>query len=138
MGIWTPASLCLRQRVSQLSGIPCTFIHVRHRLHIHVIRREHKPLQPFNSLSTSQSLSVDLYKTAPTNLNRHVCGVFSPPNDTVNVATIAKFITSWYFEIFCAIVNKYLVESRGRRKPQQSPLDHAWNLDFVIQSHWRW
>ena len=62
----------------------------------------------FISLLTSQSFSGDLYKGAPTDLNRHIPGVCDPPKDNVNVASFAVFFT---FVVF-----RDLIKSCRRRR----------------------
>ena len=138
MEIWKLASLRLRQRVSQLSGIPCTFIDERSSplTSSHGGSTSHSPSpQPFISQPTSQSLSADLYKTTPTDLNKHVLGVCDPPKDKVSVASNCHVYNFVVFRDFCSVVRKSLMKSRKRRKPQQSPLDDARDFDVSSQRH---
>ena len=39
------------------------------------------------------------------------------------------------FRNLCTIVRECLIESRRRREPQQSPLDHAGHVKVMIQCH---
>ena len=51
----------------------------------------------------------------------------------VKVATIAKFLTSWYIANVVPLSASLLISSRRRLEPQQPPLDHARHINFIIQ-----
>ena len=125
--MWKLASLLLRQRVSQL-WIPCTFTQRGAQATLPVPNPS-SPCQHPNPCLTIK------YKTAPTDLNRHVRDVCDPPKDKLNMASVAMFMTSRVSRDFCAVVRKSLIKSRRRRKPRQSPPDHAGGFDVVTQSH---
>ena len=97
------------------------------------MRRKRRPLpqsQPFNSLLSSQSLSGDLHKTAATDPSMHVRGVLNPPNDRVIVIANAIFIPSLYFPTFVPLSENLRLRLVGGEN--QSPLDHACNIDLVF------
>ena len=132
----THDALLLRRSVSQLSGVPCTFIHLRNLLHCHCRKAGAQAIHPVPIPSSpcqhSQSLSGDQYKKARSVLSMHVRGVLNPPNDRVNVVANTETCdfqdcaTSTHASISCCCTGRF------------SSLLLAWiatNLCFSICRH---
>ena len=99
---------------------------------------------PITSLSTSQSLSDARPRTAATILNRHAFGVLNPPKATMKAATIARFVTSWYIEIFCTVGIIFYLTARVPRTttvPTVPRMEYQFriaNPPTPLFASWKW
>ena len=96
-------------------------------------KQGHSPKpHPFISSSSFQSLSSDLYKTTPTALSKHVPGVCSPSNGSVNVISTAMFTASWSFAIFVPSFVIFDCVAQARRTTTVLP-GLTWHIEVTLQ-----